>query len=168
MRDVAEELRRVVDGALPGLRGLGEEASARAPAPGKWSPRELLGHLIDSASNNHQRFVRARFQEDLVFLPYDQDAWVDSQAYATAPWSELVELWRLFNRHLARVLEALPGELAQRTVTRHNLDRIAWQAVPAGAPTTLAFFARDYVGHLRHHLRALGRGPAGAGPISPA
>lgn len=155
MREVAEELRRAVDEALPRLRERDEESSARPPAPGKWSPRELLGHLIDSASNNHQRFVRARFQEDLVFPAYDQDDWVRVQAYASAPWSELVELWRLYNLHLARVLEAMPEALARRAVTRHNLDRIAWRTVPAGEPATLAYFARDYVEHLRHHLSRL-------------
>jgi hypothetical protein len=156
MRAIAEELRGAVDEALPRLRALDEAASARAPAPGKWSPRELLGHLIDSASNNHQRFVRARFQDDLVFPGYDQDAWVSAQGYRTAPWHELVELWQLFNLHLARVFESTPRELARRAVTRHSFDRIAFGPIPAGQPTTLAYFAGDYVAHLRHHLRALG------------
>lgn len=91
----------------------------------------------------------------MVFPAYDQDEWVRVQAYATAPWSELVELWRLYNLHLARILEATPAALARRVVTRHNFDRIAWRTVPAGEPTTLAFFAHDYVEHLRHHLSGL-------------
>ena len=156
MQAIALDLRRAVEGALPALRALDDAASARRPAPGKWSPRELVGHLVDSASNNHQRFVRARFQDDLVFPGYDQDAWVAAQGYATAPWGELVELWRLFNLHLARVFESTPPALAQRAVTRHSFDRIAFRTVAAGEPATLAFFAADYVAHLRHHLRALG------------
>ena len=156
MRHVAEELRHAVAKATPVLRGLDEAASARFPAPGKWSPREVVGHLIDSASNNHQRFVRARFQDDLVFPGYDQDAWVSSQSYSTAPWLELVELWRLFNLHLARVFETTPLELARRRVARHSFDRIAFRTVPAGEETTLEYFASDYVAHLRHHLRSLG------------
>jgi hypothetical protein len=156
MRRAADDLRRAVEEAVPVLREHGEATSRRAPAPGKWCPRELVGHLIDSASNNHQRFVRARFQDDLVFLTYDQDAWVSAQRYREAPWEELLELWRLFNLHLARVFEATPPELAERACARHNLDQIAWRTVPASAPTTLAYFANDYVAHLRHHLASLG------------
>jgi len=156
MHAVAEDLRQAVDRAWPVLRALDERKSAQPPAPGKWSPRELIGHLVDSASNNHQRFVRARFQDDLVFPGYDQDAWVAAQGYRTAPWLELVELWRLYNLHLARVFESMPPELARRSVTRHSFDRIAFRPVPAGEPATLEFFAGDYVAHLRHHLRALG------------
>jgi hypothetical protein len=157
MKSIAEDLRRSVNAAMPRLLAIDEEASARPPAPGKWCPRELIGHLIDSAANNHQRFVRARFQGDLVFPGYEQDDWVSVQRYREAPWRELVELWRLYNLHLARVLEAIPPELAERAHTRHNLDRIAWKTVPASEPATLAYFAADYVGHLRHHLESLAR-----------
>ena len=156
MKSAAEDLRRALAEALPCLLRIDEAASARASAPGKWCPRELIGHLVDSAANNHQRFVRARFQDDLVFPGYDQDAWVDAQRYRAAPWRELVELFRLYNLHLARVLESTPDALAQRTTTRHNFDVIAWRTVPAGEPATLAYFAHDYVAHLRHHLAALG------------
>ena len=157
VKAIADDLRRAVREAEPILAAIDDEASARPPAPGKWCPRELVGHLIDSASNNHQRFVRARFQDDLVFPGYEQDAWVSSQRYREAPWGELVELWRLYNLHLARVLAAVPPEVAERVHTRHNFDQIAWKAVPAGEPSTLAYFATDYVGHLRHHLEALSR-----------
>lgn len=144
---------------MPVLRAIDEAASRRAPAPGKWCPRELVGHLIDSAANNHQRFVRARFlgaQDGLVFPGYDQDAWVDAGHYREAAWAELVELLRLFNLQLARVLETTPAALAAPLHARHNLDQIAWRSVPATQPTTLAYLAADYVGHLRHHLAALG------------
>jgi hypothetical protein len=153
---VADDLRRAIAAALPVLGAIDDAASARPLAPGKWCPRELVGHRIDSASNNHGRFVRARFQDELVFASYDQDAWVAAQRYREAPWAELVELWRLLNLHLARVFEGLDAELARRPFARHNLDRIAWRAVPADTPATIAGFAADYVGHLRHHLAAIG------------
>ncbi len=155
MKAIADELRRTVDEALPRLRAIDEAASARPPAPGKWCPRQVLGHLIDSASNNHQRFVRACFQDDLLFEGYDQDAWVEFQGYRQAPWRELVELWRGYNLHLARVIERIPPEVAAGLRPRHNLDRIAWRTVSASEPVTLEFFLRDYVEHLRHHLASL-------------
>jgi DinB superfamily len=152
VRTVEAELREVVATATPRLLGLSEEEASRPPAPGKWSPKQVLGHLIDSASNNHQRFVRAQFTDDLVFPGYEQEAWVAAQRYQAAPWPDLVGLWRLFNLHIARVIEAAPVSVRQRPRARHNLHELAWRTVPQGEPTTLEYFMRDYVGHLEHHL----------------
>jgi len=140
---------------VPALLAIPEEASRHRPAPGKWSPAEIVGHLIDSASNNHRRFVVARWQDDLVFTGYRQDAWVDAQQYDRAPWPELVALWAGFNRHLARVMAAVPPEIRTRAHRQHNLHEIAWQPVPAAQPATLDYFMADYVGHLQHHLRQI-------------
>ena len=159
---VEEELRSAVAEATPRLLNLSEGEAERAPAPGKWSPKEILGHLIDSASNNHGRFVRAQFEDDLVFPEYEQDAWVETQRYRTAPWRDLVELWRLLNLHIARVIEALPASVRERPRKRHNFDRTAWRPVPRETPTTLEYFLHDYVGHMRHHLGQI-RGVGAAG-----
>ena len=155
MQDYITELRSVVERSTPVLLALSEAESARHPLPGKWSPREVLGHLIDSASNNHQRFVRAQLQDDLVFSGYAQDDWVRVQQYQQAPWTELVALWRAFNLHLAWVMAAVPEPVRLRVHRRHNLDEIAWQTVPAEEPATLDYFMSDYVSHLKHHLRQI-------------
>jgi hypothetical protein len=153
--DFAEALRRTVARAAPRLRAMPTDAAARPRIPGKWSPAQIVGHLIDSASNNHQRFVRARFQTDLRFPGYDQDAWVEAQRYASAPWPDLVELWAAFNLHLARVMESTPADILRAARSDHDLDVIAWEVVPANEPVTLEYFMRDYVGHLQHHLRQI-------------
>ena len=150
--DAASALRRAVEESLPRLRAIPEGESARPPAPEKWSPRQILGHLIDSASNNHQRFLRAGFQKDLVFPGYAQNEWVEAQNYRDAPWAELVELWGLYNRHLARVMEATPEALRKRERRRHNFDHIAFRKLPEGSPATLDYLHHDYVAHLEHHL----------------
>jgi hypothetical protein len=152
MSAVETELRNVVADVTPRLLALSEAESARPPAPGKWSPKEIIGHLIDSASNNHQRFVRAQFLDSLVFPGYEQEAWVAAQRYRAAPWSDLVGLWRLFNLHLARVVEAIPASVRQQPRAQHNLHEVAWQTVPQDRPATLEYFMRDYVGHLKHHI----------------
>ena len=151
----ATRLREVIAASESRLRAISAEASARRPAPGKWSPREIIGHLIDSASNNHQRFVRAVRQDDLVFPGYAQDDWVALQRYQDAPWDELLDLWSAFNRQIARVMAAVPEETRLRARTKHNLDEIAWQTVPRDRPATLDYFMTDYVGHLEHHLRQI-------------
>ena len=151
----AVRLRSVLEEATPRLRSISEAEASRPLAPGGWSAREVVGHLVDSACNNHQRFVRAQFSSDLVFAGYDQDAWVAAQAYRESPWLELIDLWSLYNRHLARVMEVAPESVRRRAVRRHNLDEIAWAPVPSDTPATLDGFMADYVDHLEHHLRQI-------------
>ena len=150
-----DDFRRLVEHSAGALLAISEADSARRPAPGKWSPKEIVCHLIDSASNNHQRFVRAQFQDNLVFAGYDQDGWVAAQHYQDAAWPALVELWRAYNLHLARVMAATPEATRLRMHRRHNFHQIAWQTVPEDEPATLDYFMRDYVDHLRHHLRQI-------------
>ena len=153
--ECAVNLLAAVDAAQPWLLAFNDDRTMERPGAGKWSPREILGHLIDSASNNHQRFVRGRWQEDLVFTGYDQDAWVEAQRYQETPWPELVALWAAYNRQLARVMASVPTEVRQASRLRHNFDRIAYRPVPADQPSTLGYFMDDYVLHLEHHLRQI-------------
>jgi hypothetical protein len=138
---VADDLLVAVEAILPELRSLSEEEAGRPRAPGKWSPKQVLGHRIDSAANNHQRFVRAQEGSDLRFPAYDGDRWVACQRYGSRPWSDLIDLWRAYNRHLAHVLRSIPASRASVPC-----------AIGEGAPVTLAGLASDYLRHLRHHL----------------
>lgn len=142
-----------VDTSAARLRALSGAEAAVRPAPGKWSRKEIIGHLIDSATNNHGRFVRAQLQDDLVFEGYEQAEWVDVQRYQAREWAELVLLWQSLNHHLAHVMETTETNALTKPRARHNLDRLAWQPVSATEPTTLEYFMRDYLGHLKHHLR---------------
>ena len=149
-------LRAAVDRATPALRRMGDEESRRPLRPGKWCAREVIGHLIDSASNNHQRFVRAQFKDDLLFDGYEQDAWVSLQRYSEAPWSELIDLWRYFNLHIAHIMQVASKDERLRKRARHNLDQLAWKPIPREEPATLDYFMSDYVEHLEHHLAQIG------------
>ena len=131
------------------------EAPEITPRPGAWSPKEVVGHLVDSAVVNTARFVRAGGGAPLVFEGYDQDGWVRAGRYAEADWADLVALWRLLNEQLARTLGGLADDVLDRPYHPHSLHRIAWQTLPEGQPATLRYFVSDYVGHLRHHLRAI-------------
>lgn len=140
----AETLRATLTEVLPALRGL-SDAQASSAKPDKWSTKQVIGHLIDSASTNHQRFTRLALDDRPVFQGYAQDRWVELQDYANAPWPELLELWETFNRHLARLMDRIPSEARTRSAT-----------IGGSTPASLDFLMRDYVEHLRHHLRQIG------------
>lgn len=146
------ELERTVDDAAPWLATLPETTVRWRPNPTKWSAIEIIGHLIDSAANNHQRFVRAAGQDDLIFPGYAQDEWVRAQQYATAPWNEVIALWQSYNRHLVRVMAAVPAEIRYRKHDRHNMHQLGWQPYAVDKPATLDDLMYDYVLHLEHHL----------------
>jgi hypothetical protein len=158
--DLSEFLRgfrRTIEEAGANLLELSEEASGTPRDEGKWSPKEIIGHLIDSAANNHQRFVRAQFRDDLHFPGYRQEEWIQAQHYNNEPWSHLVQLWKHYNLHLAHVMASVPPEKLSMLRRIHNLDEIAFEAVDKNTPATLEYFMRDYVVHLRHHLHQIFR-----------
>lgn len=169
MVDYIAGFREDLDIAAPKLQTITHAAASVPRAPGKWSPKQVLGHLIDSACVNHERFVRARQLEDLVFPGYDQDEWVNAQRYVDTSWDELIELWLRYNRHLARVFEATPQDERCRDRAHHNFDEIAFRAVSPDVPSTLDYLMKDYVVHLEHHLtQILGdRWAFGDGDITP-
>ena len=146
------QLEHIVVAATPRLCSISDADASRPLSEGKWSRKEIVGHLIDSASNNHGRFVRVRFSDDLIFPTYDQDAWVRVQNYIRAPWVELVTLWSLYNLHLTRAIAAIPPEERSRRRIRHNLHEVAFRSIPASEPATLEYLIQDYVVHLEHHL----------------
>jgi hypothetical protein len=144
--------RQDIEAAAVRLRRFDEKHSSTPRAPGKWTPKQILGHLIDSAANNHARFVLGQLRDDLDFPGYDQDAWVAVQRHDARPWQELVELWRAYNLHLAHVMERADPAALSRSRQRHSLDKIAFEPSPASRPVTLEELMLDYIAHLRHHL----------------
>ncbi len=149
MKEVSEQLLSAVNDAERRLRSFSEGETEVAVLSGGWSRKQVLGHLIDSASNNHQRFVRAGLQASLDFPGYDQEGCVRFEAPQEAEWDLLVSLWASYNRYLAYVIERIPAA---------KLDTIC--RVGSGEPVTLSFLATDYVRHLLHHLRQIGAADA--------
>jgi hypothetical protein len=138
----AARLREAISQALALFESADDARTTVPSRPGGWCPREILGHLIDSACNNHRRFVIGLLPQTTRFDGYEQDAWVSHQHYAREPWPDLVALWAAYNRHLAHVMASTPDAAAARTLT-----------APSGSgEVTVAFLMEDYVVHLRHHL----------------
>ena len=164
MVDYIAAFRSDLEAAEPALRNISDAAAGIPLGPGKWSPKETLGHLVDSASVNHERFMRAVQSDDLVMPGYDQDAWVAVQQYGRVAWRDLVDLWLRWNQHIHHVMSSMPQEQRFRTRERHSLDVIAFREVSPDKPTTLDYLMADYVVHLEHHLtQVLGEGWAFTG-----
>src|ERR1700722_2814575 len=145
MKELSEKLLVLIDAAEPRLRAISGAESGQPILAGGWSRKQLIGHLIDSASNNHQRFVRAALQASLDFPGYDQNGSVRVQAVQDADWPLLVSLWAAYNRYLAHVMAQLPASKLE-TACR----------IGAGEAVTLGFLASDYLTHLEHHLGQIG------------
>ena len=140
---VAGKIVRQVDSAVDRWRNLPQQSLTLRPSEDAWSVKEIIGHLIDSASNNHQRFVRLQLVEQLTFPDYGQDNihWVRIQDYQHRTWEELLELWRYFNTQLAYII---------RSVDPSCLNHV-WE-LDADTRVTLFELMTDYLRHLELHL----------------
>jgi len=127
----------------PLLLKIKEVDFSHKPAPGKWSIKETLGHLIDSATNNHHRFVSAQF-EDKPLITYNADDWVAASHYQTMSSVHMISFWHLYNHHIAELIKQLPVDVLNRECNSGD-----------EAPHTLAWLFDDYVVHLEHHLREM-------------
>jgi len=144
MQAISRRLEELLEETQPKLLALGEGRASEKPFPEKWSLKEILGHLVDSAANNHQRIVRMQERSDIGALTYSQQHWVSSQQYQQRPWGDLVELWYHFNRHLAHVIAHIDP-----TTLDHSCD------MGYATPATLRFVVEDYVRHVRHHTEQI-------------
>ncbi len=127
----------------PLLSSINETDLSYKPSPSQWSKKDILGHLIDSASNNHQRFVRIQF-EDTPYIVYDPDKWNAYSYYNFLNGSSLISFWTLYNKHLAALVSHIPTEHYQRNC------QVGEQTF-----VTLEFLITDYADHLEHHLKQL-------------
>jgi hypothetical protein len=138
--ELSQLLMRTIHAELPHLQAASERDTS-VKIGGAWSRKEELGHLIDSASNNHLRFVRAALEPGFHGASYDQNGSVTLHGYQDMSWSDLLEFWRQYNLLLAHVIARIPeGKL--NTMCR----------VGENQPITLQFLIEDYVAHMQHHL----------------
>jgi hypothetical protein len=114
-------------------------------SPSQWSPKQELGHLLDSAANNHQRIVRAQLEDKPAMPGYDGDRWVELHAYQRRDWTELIGLWKALNGQLLAAARAVPDSAWSRTCT-----------IAGSKPLTLKFVFEDYIEHMMHHLQHIG------------
>jgi hypothetical protein len=143
--ELSERLSAVLRGAMPWLLTLSEAEASVPERAGKWSAKQVIGHLIDSAVNNLGRIVRMQIEEGQNLQGYEQMAWVSLQHYAEREWSQVLGLWFALNEQVAWMV----GHIEKA--------RLANQGRVEGDTVTLGFLIEDYVAHMEHHLRAMRR-----------
>ncbi|MEN6438965.1 MAG: DinB family protein [Syntrophobacter sp.] len=136
-----ENFKEIVSSFHERLLAVPVERTSIVLGPDKWSLKEIVGHLIDSASNNQQRFVRLQEERSLSLPGYNQENWIRIQRYNSMNWKDLVSLWRLMNSLLLHIIEGIPGECLEHT----------YQS-PDG-PVSLEWLVNDYFRHLRDHVK---------------
>ena len=138
MQSIALQLDAIIDQHITGLKSVSEEVMGHKPIPNKWSKKEILGHMVDSAQSNIRRFIAAQYEENPKIV-YNQDKWVAIVNYQQYDLSNLISFWYLLNKHIVVILKNMPDEMKQRKCQTE-------------ASHTLEWIAQDYVKHLLHHL----------------
>ncbi len=145
MKALAEEQKSLIPTYFSRFESLTEEDWRQKTAPDKWSKKEILGHLVDSALNNIQRYVRGQFESG-VHIIYYQDDWVKAANYQNYPTAELLQLWKLLNDHICILWKNMP-----ESAYLHSLNF----SKDAPAALTMLEAAQDYVSHLLHHIEQM-------------
>lgn len=138
MNSSIKQLENIITTYSSMLQKLAEDNASQKPLPGKWSKKELVGHMIDSAQNNIRRFIVAQYEVNPA-ISYAQDHWVAAADYQHYPLEDIVSLWILLNKHIVRILKTIPVDMQQNEVLTGSLHSIEW-------------LAADYNKHLLHHL----------------
>jgi Cysteine-rich CWC/DinB superfamily len=144
IEQASKNLLTIIEKASPLLYSISPTQAQAKPLPQQWSKQEIIGHLIDSACNNQQKFVRTMAQSHVDFVGYEQNFWVDSQSYNHADWHKLLQFWEGYNRHIAHIMAHVPAEKLQNTIQ-----------IGSHGTYTLSFIMPDYVEHLKHHLKQI-------------
>jgi len=150
-----ETISEILTTAVNEIDKIDEATMSLKPAPNKWSKREILGHLVDSAYNNHQRFIKANTQAHLQFEGYDQDEWVKINDYQNRTTGEVVDLWLVCNFHLSFMLKELPETLLHKKTTKHYFHKMCMQPLPEGEASSLSYLIWDYIYHIEYHLKQI-------------
>ena len=154
LQTVINRLQENINKASSDFLKYPEEELRKKPAANKWSKKELLGHLIDSAANNHHRFVKAQFWESMAspekepftIVPYEQDDWVRVQKYNQVDSKYLVELWKMYNQHIIWIISNYPDEKLK--VKCKSID-------DRETAENVFLLIKDYVDHMDHHFNQI-------------
>jgi hypothetical protein len=143
MKNTIDELTELIHLYSNKFNALTDSEFEYKPSPTKWSKKEVVGHLVDSAQNNLRRFIVGQYESTPPKILYEQDFWVAANGYQQAKKEEVIMLWRLSNERICSVLAQMPGANASRLC---NTGREQEQL------HTIQWLAEDYVKHMKHHI----------------
>lgn len=143
--EAKNEVLMLVHQALLDFSKISKESWDEKPNPIKWSRKELLGHLIDSASNNLRRLIVGQYEQGTKIV-YHQDEWVAYQNYQEMDIEDVKTLWKLMNDQIARVIGLIP---------QSKLDNTCDTGKGKVEVHTLVYFIEDYIVHLKYHLKQI-------------
>ncbi len=146
MKRAIQELRNIVGEFKVRLSELGEDGLAFRASPEKWSRKEVLGHLVDSAHNNYRRFVCGQYDDPSTRIVYEQDFWVKAIDYHSMKETIIIDMWVMMNEAICRVLENMPED---------NYGRVCNTGKSGLELRSLEWLAIDYVKHLKHHMNQI-------------
>ena len=135
---------KAITAARQDVERVTEVQAGERVTPSGWTRKQVLGHLIDSCLNNHQRFVRAAIDGEYTGPDYLQAEWVGIHGYERMTWPRLVNYWILHNELLLEVVRNIPED-------RYG----AICHIDGDAPVTLEFLINDYLNHLAHHMNQI-------------
>jgi DinB superfamily len=147
--ELAQRFRAEISDIRARLLGVPPDLADVPFRAGGWTRKQLVGHLLDSAANNRQRFVRAAIEGQYAGPGYAQEAWVTAHGYENQSWETLLRWWQAEQEILAAVVDRIGEERLDASCT-----------VGSGAPVTLRFLIEDYLTHHRHHVGQIAEGVA--------
>jgi hypothetical protein len=143
MNDTVKELRALVEEYATKFNAINEADFSAKPLPTKWSKKEVIGHLIDSAQNNLRRFIVGQYESQPPKIVYDQDFWVQANGYQQMEKEEVIALWKLTNERICDILTNMPQ---QNYLKRADTGKTEVQL------RSLQWLAEDYIKHMKHHF----------------
>lgn len=152
MHPYSSTLEKILTSAEAKIKAMDKAEMNYKPSEKKWSKKEILGHLIDSAYNNHQRFLRAEKKGDLIFEGYDQEEWVRKNKYQNRELGEVLSFWIQVNKHIMELVNGLSEATLNKETLNHNFYKVSMNPVSEGEPSSLSYLIWDYINHLEHHL----------------
>jgi hypothetical protein len=142
MTQAINELNQILNEFSAKIEAMPDHEFSAKPLPNKWSKKEVLGHLIDSAQNNLRRFICGQYEQKPSKIVYDQDLWVMSNGYQSMEKRDVIALWKLINERIAAVLTNMPADNYTKVSETSELRTLEWLAI-------------DYVKHLKHHMNQI-------------
>lgn len=145
LENTLQELQSLIVSVPVRMASIPSNMVSVRPAVNKWSKKEILGHLCDSAINNISRIVKAASAKKMFIVqPYEQDEWVKNNNYREQPLNDIIELWKSLNKQFIAAASNIPAKkLALKCdIEGHEIQTLQW-------------LVDDYLSHMKHHLEQI-------------